>query len=124
MSPSHTLRTSRLMARAVLLWWCLALGLATVAPLAQAQGSRMVCSASGTVMLVNADTGAPAGQGAHSLHSLDCALCLLTGAPPTPANTDFSVPTSLTSCVSSASTQARDWRSAAPPPGRGPPAQA
>ena len=121
MSPLHTLRTTRLLARAVLLWWCLALGLATAAPLAQAQGSRMVCSASGMVMLVDADTGAPAGQGAHGL---DCALCLLTGAPPTPANTDFSVPTSPKSFVSSASTHARAWRSAAPPPGRGPPAHA
>jgi hypothetical protein len=121
MSPLHTLRTTRLMARAVLLWWCLALGLATVAPLAQAQGSRMVCSASGTVMLVNADTGAPAGQGAHSL---DCALCLLTGAPPPSAQSDFSVPPRPLAIAANAAPSAHAWRSAAPPPGRGPPAQA
>ncbi|MDH4482105.1 MAG: DUF2946 domain-containing protein [Rhodoferax sp.] len=120
MSPLHTLRTTRLLARAVLLWWCLALGLAAAAPLAQAQSSRLVCSASGMVMLVDLDTGMPLGQGAHGL---DCALCLLTGAPPPSAQSDFSVPTRPLVIAASAAPSAHAWRSAAPPPGRGPPAR-
>jgi len=121
MSLLHTFRTSRQFARAALLWWCLALGLAAVAPLAQAQGSRMVCTASGMVMLVDADSGTPVGQGGHAM---DCALCMVAGAPPS------AVP-SLELFVSAGETLVEQllvnplaWRSAAPPPGRGPPALA
>lgn len=118
MSPLHTLRNTPSLARAVLLWWCLALGLAAAAPLAQAQGSRMVCSAAGMVMLVDTDTGAPATVGAHSL---DCALCLFTGAPPPAAQTPLFSPTPIVARVAFAGPSALAWRSAAPPPGRGPP---
>jgi hypothetical protein len=118
MSPLHTLRTTRTLARAALLWWCLALGLAAAAPLAQAQGSRMVCSASGMVMLVDAETGAPASQGTHSL---DCALCLLTGAPPPAAQSPLFSSTPSSALAANAGPSALAWRSAAPPPGRGPP---
>jgi hypothetical protein len=121
MSLLHTFRTSRQFARAALLWWCLALGLAAAAPLAQAQGSRMVCTASGMVMLVDADSGVPVGQGTHAM---DCALCMVAGAPP-------SAPPSLDLFVSAGETLLAQplvstpaWRSAAPPPGRGPPALA
>lgn len=118
MSPLHILRTTPSLARAVLLWWCLALGLAAAAPLAQAQSSRMVCSAAGMVMLVDADTGAPASQGTHNL---DCALCLFTGAPPPAAQTPLFSPTPIVARVAFAGPSALAWRSAAPPPGRGPP---
>ena len=121
MSLLHTLRTSRQFARAALLWWCLALGLAAAAPLAQAQGSRMVCTASGMVMLVDADSGAPVGQSAHTM---DCVLCMVAGAPPSAAAAldlhDAAQETPVPQPVLSALA----WRSAAPPPGRGPPARA
>jgi hypothetical protein len=119
MSPLHTLRSTRALARAVLLWWCLALGLAAAAPLAQAQKSRMVCSAAGMVMLVDADSGAPVGQGAHGL---DCVLCLLTGAPPPASQSALFSPTPPQAVAAHAGLDALAWRSAAPPPGRGPPA--
>jgi hypothetical protein len=118
MSPLHTLGSTRTLARAVLLWWCLALGLAAAAPLAQAQGSRMVCSAAGTVMLVDAETGAPASQGTHSL---DCALCLFTGAPPPAAQALLLSSTPPHAPATHGGASALAWRSAAPPPGRGPP---
>jgi len=121
MSPLHTLRTARSLTRAVLLWWCLALGLATAAPLAQDQGSRMVCSASGMVMLVDAETGTPAQLGAHSL---DCVLCLVTGAPPPMVQSNLPATAALPNRPVQASPSALAWRSAAPPPGRGPPALA
>ena len=119
MSLLHTFRTSRQFARAALLWWCLALGLAAAAPLAQAQGSRMVCTASGMVMLVDADSGTPVGQAAHAM---DCALCLVAGAPPSAAAaTDLFVSAQET-LAAQPLVAALTWRSAAPPPGRGPPA--
>jgi len=117
----HRLRTTRSLARAALLWWCLALGLAMAAPLAQAHGSRMVCSASGMVTLVDAQSGTPVGQAAHGL---DCVLCLAAGAPPAAQRGDFSAPTLPQTVISNAGATAPAWRSAAPPPGRGPPAQA
>ena len=121
MSPLQTLRNTPSLARAVLLWWCLALGLAMAAPLAQTQSSRMVCSASGRVMLVDADTGAPASQGAHNL---DCALCLFTGAPPPAAQTLLFSKAPSPTLAATVGLSALAWRSAAPPPGRGPPTRA
>ena len=121
MSLLHTFRTSRQLARAALLWWCLALGLAAAAPLAQAQGSRMVCTASGMVMLVDADSGTPVGQGGHAM---DCALCMVAGAPPSAAPSLDLFVTAREALVELPSVTPLAWRSEAPPPGRGPPALA
>ncbi len=119
MSLLHALRTSKQLARTALLWWCLALGLAAAAPLAQAQGSRMVCTASGMVMLVDADSGTPVGQAAHAM---DCALCMVAGAPPSAEPTVAILVSGQEALVSQPVVTPLAWRSAAPPPGRGPPA--
>ena len=119
MSLMHTFRTSRQLARAALLWWCLALGLAAAMPSAQAHGSRMVCTASGMVMLVGADNGVPLGQAAHAM---DCALCMVAGAPPSAASAIELLDSAQETRSAQPIFTALTWRSAAPPPGRGPPA--
>lgn len=75
----HRLRRARPLARLVLAWLLLSLGVAVAAPLVQPHAMQLVCSAGGNVKLVvvSAD-GAQAPAGAH----LDCPLCLPLGAPP------------------------------------------
>lgn len=77
MPPRHL---HRVLARLVLAWFALALGVAAASPLVQPRGGQLVCSASGAVKFLLDD-----GEGwseAATPHQLDCALCLLAGAPP------------------------------------------
>lgn len=74
----HALRTSTLLARLVMVWFVLALGVAIASPIVHPQSMEVVCSAGGAMKLVA--TGED-GQAATSMHTLDCALCLVTGAP-------------------------------------------
>ena len=116
MTLLHTLRKSTALARWVLLWWCMALGVAVASPWVQPVQHLQVCSASGSVTVQ--DTGVP---DAPAGHHLDCVLCLGAGAPPVSiavlpvAN---AVPLLGTR---PAAALAPHSLSAAPPPGRGPP---
>ncbi len=73
--PRASLPTRRL-ARLVLAWFALTLGVAVAAPLVSPNGLTLICSAGGSVRLV-ADADAPV-VGA----TLDCPLCVFSGAPP------------------------------------------
>jgi hypothetical protein len=115
------LRNARLLARQVLVWFALAVGVAIASPLIQPQSSTLVCSAGGALKFlpVGEDAGAvPAGAGL-----LDCPLCLQMAAPPVQApvlvvrDPDSPGKVPQTEPV-------RVVRAAGPSPGRGPPAQA
>lgn len=112
----HTLRQSRALARWILLWWCLALGVAVAAPWLKSVQHTLVCSASGSVMVQ--DTGAPdAPVGQH----LDCVLCLTAGAPPVSISALPLASATPLLGTRQAAAFAPYRLSAAPPPGRGPP---
>jgi len=112
----HTLRHARPLARWVLLWWCIALGVAVAAPWVQPAQHALVCSASGAITLQ--DTGAPDAPAAQHL---DCVLCLSAGAPPRAlALLALAAPEPQRLAVYSAA-PGGPRRTAAPPPGRGPP---
>ena len=116
MTLLHTLRKSTALARWVLLWWCMALGVAVASPWVQPVQHMLVCSASGSVTVQDTGLpGAPAGQ------HLDCVLCLGAGAPPV-----FIAVLPVANAVPLLGTHpaaalAPHSLSAAPPPGRGPP---
>ena len=116
MTLLHTLRKSTDLARWVLLWWCMALGVAVASPWVQPVQHMLVCSASGSVTVQDTGLpGAPAGQ------HLDCVLCLGAGAPPV-----FIAVLPVANAVPLLGTHpaaalAPHSLSAAPPPGRGPP---
>ena len=116
MSLLHTLRKSTALARWVLLWWCMALGLAIAAPWVQPVQHMQVCSASGSVTVQ--DTGAP---NAPAGHHLDCVLCLGAGAPPVSIAVLSVTNAAPPLGARPAAALAPHSRSAAPPPGRGPP---
>ncbi|HSI54715.1 MAG: hypothetical protein ACAH21_05160 [Ramlibacter sp.] len=73
------LRQATVLARLVLVWFALAIGVAVAAPLVHPQDLQLVCSAGGTVKLIaqDADSGQPS-----SVHTLDCPLCATMAAPP------------------------------------------
>jgi hypothetical protein len=85
----HTLRRSHTLARLVLVWFVLAMGVAIAAPAVQPLGMGDICSASAVAQGQQPETG---GAGSH--HTLQCVLCLSAGAPPlvTPASLSFASP--------------------------------
>ncbi|MFZ4287201.1 DUF2946 domain-containing protein [Variovorax sp. HJSM1_2] len=83
--PQHTAvhQIARRMARWVCCWWLLALGVAMASPMVRPQAMELVCSSAGVVKLVQKagdaeDSAAPRLAG----HTLDCPLCMASGAPP------------------------------------------
>lgn len=76
----HALRTSSTLARLVLAWLMLTLGVAMAAPLVQPQAMEIVCStgAGAKVVFVASDDEAPLVAPA----TLECLLCLGASAPP------------------------------------------
>ena len=76
----HALRTSSTLARLVLAWLLLTLGVAVAAPLVQPQAMEIVCStgAGATMVFVASDDEAPLVAPA----TLECLLCLGASAPP------------------------------------------
>lgn len=75
----HTLRTSSMLARLVLAWFVLTLGVAVASPLVHPKAMEIVCSAGGSVKLVAVDGSGESDQGAG--HTLDCSLCLPASLP-------------------------------------------
>ena len=77
--PMQTLRRAHFLARLVLVWFALSLGVAAASPLVQPRVMELVCSSAGIVkILVQTDDG----MQEVSNHTLDCPLCLAAGAPP------------------------------------------
>lgn len=79
LSSLQTLRSLRWLARLVLAWFVLSIGVAVASPLVHPQAMELICSGSGAIkVLVKTDDGAKE----LSSHTLDCPLCAHVGAPP------------------------------------------
>ena len=106
--------------RLVLLWFVLSLGVAVAAPLVHPQAMELVCSSAGAVkVVVKTDDGARDLGASH----LDCPLCALTGAPPSPAEAlHFAHPLPLGHALQPIPAARLAAATAAPLPARGPPA--
>ena len=74
----QSLRSARLLARLVLAWFVLAMGVAVAAPMVQPRGLDFVCVGTGLKLV---QTGAD-GQSAVVPGGLDCPLCSTAIAPP------------------------------------------
>jgi hypothetical protein len=107
------------LARLVLAWFALSLGVAIASPIVNPQAMELVCSASGAVkVVVHTDDGA---QGLGSMH-MDCPLCMLAGAPPPlPVVAAIVLPLPLGRAVQSIPAARIAAATAAPPPARAPP---
>jgi len=112
------LRNANYLARFMLVWFALYLGVAIASPLVNPQGTQLVCSASGTMKVVSAtgDAGAP-----NSGNTLDCPLCAGVGAPPPLDLVAFDATSPLAYALQSIASAHIATATAAPPPARGPP---
>ena len=118
----QTLRNAHLIARFVLVWFALSLGVAIASPMVSPQSLQLVCSGSGSMKVISIDA---AGKSTTTVsHTLDCPLCASISAPPPVEIIGFS---SVAPRAYSAPVQ--DTGSftpvlATPPPARGPPSLA
>lgn len=75
----HILRTSPMLARLLLAWFVLTLGVAGASPIVHPKAMELVCSVGGSMKIVVAgEDGQSAEMGQHTL---DCSLCLATAVP-------------------------------------------
>lgn len=118
----HTLRHARHLARLMVAWFVLSLGVAVASPLVAPLDMQLVCSSTGALkVLVKSDDGSKATQTGHTL---DCPLCAALGAPP-PVHTLALPPVLPLGHVLQSIPAARIAAlTAAPLPPRGPPALA
>ena len=118
-TPLQALRSLRWLARLVLAWFVLSLGVAVASPLVNPQSMELICSGSGAIkLLVKTDDGA---QEVPS-HTLDCPLCAHVGAPPPAPQADVVVVHPLAHALRPIPAAHIAARTAAPLPPRGPPA--
>lgn len=113
------LRNAHLLARLVLVWFALSIGVAIASPLIMPQILQLVCSASGAVKIIADgdydDTGA-------LRNTLDCPLCAAVGAPPPQSSIQALVSMGLPTALQLRPDTQQPRRPAAPFPPRGPPA--
>lgn len=121
----HTLpswRKAHHLARFVLLWFALYLGVAIAAPLVQGQGLQLVCTATGSIKLVATGATDDAGAGGSAAgHSLECPLCAGPGAPPAAAGFGLAMLARPPFALPAQPATRVALHTAAPPPARGPP---
>lgn len=115
----QTLRNAKHIARFVLVWFALSIGVAIASPMVKPQGMQLVCSGSGAMKIVVTDDS---GKAPVSRHTLDCPLCASISAPPPLEMVAFAsaAPAAFAAPLYGAS--AIPFTLTAPPPARGPPA--
>lgn len=79
MRPMQTLRNAHLLARFVLVWFALSMGVAITSPLVKPQAMDLVCAGTGVMKFVKQGDD---GSTASASPTLDCPLCANLGAPP------------------------------------------
>jgi len=112
------LRQARFLARLVLAWFALAIGVAVAAPVIQPQALELVCTGGGPMkLLVKGDGGSTPAK----VHTLDCPLCATAGAPPPATAIDVPPAQPLGRAVQPIPAARIAALTAAPLPARGPP---
>ncbi len=114
----HTLRNAQRLAKLVLVWFVLSMGVAIASPLVQPQSFELICSGSGAMkLLVKSDDG----TATQASHGLNCAMCIQASAPPPVVRLITAPPQPLAYATQTLPAATIAVHSAAPPPARGPP---
>ena len=115
----QALRNARHIARFVLVWFALSIGVAIASPVIHPKAMDLVCSSTGSMQLVV--VGDDDSDTASSSHSLDCPLCASLSAPPPMISLPAAQPSALSHALRPVEA-ARIAAATAPPlPSRGPP---
>jgi hypothetical protein len=117
--PMQYMRSAHNIARFVLVWFALSIGVAIASPLVKPQSMQLICSDSGAMkVLTSNDDGNTPTTG----HTLDCLLCAGIGAPPPlVASIKFDPVQPLAYALQSIASAHIVSATAAPLPARGPP---
>jgi hypothetical protein len=116
----QALRNAAFLARLVLAWFALSLGVAAASPVVNPQAMELICSGGAVKVLVKTADGVKEMSG----HSLDCPVCLAVSTPPPTPLLDAQPAQPLSYALRTIPAAHIAWLTAAPPPGRGPPAHA
>lgn len=114
----QTLRRTTLFARWVLLGFVLSLGVTIASPIVNPQATQLICSASGGMKII---TTTADGSTEVASQSMDCPLCISIIAPPPVLKSTFEPTQTLSYALQPIPAAIIAQRTAAPPPGRGPP---
>ena len=114
----QNLRNAKLIARFVLVWFALSIGVAIASPMVRPQGMQLICSGAGAMKVIvnNEDGKVPATS-----HTLSCPLCASIGAPTPLDIVVFGLAAPQTFAPPIFGADAVLFAFAAPPPARGPP---
>ncbi|TFZ06903.1 hypothetical protein EZ313_09880 [Ramlibacter henchirensis] len=115
MAAMQRLRQARFLARLVLAWFALAIGVAVASPVVQPKSTELVCSGGTMKLMVHGEADEPATS-----HAPDCPLCATTAAPP-PVSIALEKPSPLAHAVEPVAAARLAARIGAPLPARGPP---
>jgi hypothetical protein len=110
------LRQARFLARLVLAWFALAIGVAIASPVVQPTTTQLVCGGGEMKLVVHDESG----NESASTHTPDCPLCTTPSAPP-PARATAQSPSPLSHSLQPIPAARLAARTAAPLPARGPP---
>lgn len=114
-----TLRRLHWLARLVLAWFVLTIGVAVASPMGNLQAMELICTGSGAFkLLIKTDDGVKEAPG----HTLDCPVCAQVGAPPPASLAALPVVHPLAHALRPLSAAHIVARTAGPLPPRGPPA--
>ena len=113
------MRQAKNLARFVLVWFALSLGVAMASPLVAPKAMELVCTTGGTMKIVSSDD---AENTDSTTHTMDCALCMALGIPPTSISSQFFKPSSLSHALHPIAAAHIAAATAPPLPSRGPPA--
>ena len=116
----QTLRNAHRLARFVLVWFVLFVGVSVASPLVNPQASQMVCSAMGGMKMVSPDEAG--GDTVKLSSSMDCPLCAHVCAPPVPVVLHWEHPQALAYALRPIASAHIAWLTGSPLPPRGPPA--
>jgi len=120
MNAMNALRNAHFLARLVLVWFALSLGVAIASPLVKPQAMELICSGAGMMKLV-VQTDDGTSQEAPR-YTLDCPLCATGNAPPPPTISLVAQPAQPLAYVLQSIPARIAALTAAPLPARGPPA--
>jgi hypothetical protein len=114
----QALRHAHTLAKFVLVWFALSIGVAIASPLIKPQAIELICSGSGAMkLLLKSDDG----TSTTSSHTLDCPLCAQISAPPPVVKLHAEPAQPLAYALQATPAAHIAARTAAPLPARGPP---
>ena len=111
-------RHTQTLARLVLVWFVISVGVAIASPLVVPKAMDLVCTTGGAMKMVSSDD---ADKAESTTHTMDCALCMAVGIPPAPMGSQFTKPSPLAHALHPIEAAHIAAATAPPLPSRGPP---